>query len=122
MQCRGRRSNGETFLADVWFSTYQEGPAKKLAAIIGDISEDRDDDIGSQPVQLDLPERTPLNDREAAVLRLVLQGLPNREIASRLQISDSAVKNTLQQLFSKTEVRRRSQRVRVALERYPEVL
>jgi DNA-binding CsgD family transcriptional regulator len=32
------------------------------------------------------------------------------------------VKNTLQQLFAKTEVRTRSQLVRVALERYRELL
>jgi PAS domain-containing protein len=25
MQCRGHRGNGETFLADVWFSTYKDG-------------------------------------------------------------------------------------------------
>src|ERR1017187_2241559 len=33
MQCRGHRGNGESFTADVWFSTYKEGPAPKLAAI-----------------------------------------------------------------------------------------
>ena len=33
-------------------------------------------------------------------------------------ISESAVKNTLQQLFAKTGVRTRSQLVRVALESY----
>jgi two-component system nitrate/nitrite response regulator NarL len=56
------------------------------------------------------------------VLRLVVQGLANKEIASRMNISESAVKNTLQQLFGKTEVRTRSQLVRVALERYRDLL
>lgn len=36
----------------------------------------------------------------------------------RMEISESAVKNTLQQLFGKDEVRTWSQLVRVALERY----
>src|SRR5215469_3415546 len=41
MQCHGHRGNGESFLAEVWFSTYKEGIAPKLAAIIADVSEDR---------------------------------------------------------------------------------
>ena len=40
MQCLGHRGNGETFTADVWFSTYKEGPAPKLAAIIADVTEE----------------------------------------------------------------------------------
>src|SRR5208282_6732873 len=39
MQCRGHRGNGETFLADVWFSSYKDGAKPKLAAIIADVSE-----------------------------------------------------------------------------------
>jgi DNA-binding NarL/FixJ family response regulator len=63
-------------------------------------------------------ERIALNTRELEVLRQVVQGLANKEIATRMDISESAVKNTLQQLFGKTAVRTRSQLVRVALERY----
>src|ERR1017187_9369078 len=40
MQCRGHRGNGESFTADVWFSTYKEGPSPKLAAIIADVTEE----------------------------------------------------------------------------------
>jgi two-component system sensor kinase FixL len=121
MQCRGHRGNGESFLADVWFSSYKEGPTPKLAAIIADVTEERSAN-GAHSVPLDDQERTPLNSREIEVLRLVVQGLANKEIASRLDISESAVKNTLQQLFAKTEVRTRSQLVRVALERYRDLL
>ena len=39
-----------------------------------------------------------------------------------LNVSESVVKNTLQQLFAKTEVRTRSQLVRVALECYRDLL
>ena len=59
-----------------------------------------------------------LNSRETDVLRLLVQGLTNKEIASRLGVSESVVKNTRQQLFAKTEVRTRSQLVRIALEQY----
>ena len=67
-------------------------------------------------------ERLPLNARESHVLRLLVQGLANKEIAARMEISESAVKNTLQQLFTKSGVRTRSQLVRVALERYRNLL
>jgi PAS domain-containing protein len=39
------------------------------------------------------------------------QGLANNEIASRIGISESTVKNTCQQLFAKADVRTRSQRL-----------
>jgi two-component system, LuxR family, sensor kinase FixL len=121
MQCRGHRGNGESFLAEVWFSTYKERTTPKLAAIIADVTEEQAAANGSTP-SFDQKERPSLNSRELDVLRLVVQGLSNKEIASRMDISESAVKNTLQQLFGKTEVRTRSQLVRVALERYRDLI
>jgi len=59
-----------------------------------------------------------LNGRERAVLKGVFEGLTNKEIASRLQISESSVKAVMQQLFDKTSVRTRSQLVRIALEHH----
>ncbi len=67
-------------------------------------------------------QRKRLTDRERQVLRYVFEGLANKEIADRLQVSESAVKATLQQLFSKTGVRTRSQLVRTALENYKDQL
>jgi len=40
MQCRGRRSSGEYFLADVWFSTFRTNAGSRLAAMVVDASED----------------------------------------------------------------------------------
>lgn len=57
-----------------------------------------------------------LNDRQREVLQGVFEGLSNKEIAAKLDISEPYVKAILQQLFSKTGVRSRSQLVRVALE------
>ncbi|HTU44345.1 MAG TPA: LuxR C-terminal-related transcriptional regulator [Bryobacteraceae bacterium] len=117
MQCRGHRDNGESFMADVWFSTYKDSTRPKLAAIIGEIIEEPSSN--SHP---DRQERTPLSDRETEVLRLLVQGLLNKEIAVRLEVSESTVKNVLQQLFAKCGVRTRSQLVRVALEDYRDLL
>lgn len=58
------------------------------------------------------------NDRQRQVLRFVVEGLSNKEIAWRLQISESYVKAILQSLFQKTGVRTRGQLVRVAFEQY----
>lgn len=122
MQCRGHRGNGESFTADVWFSTYKEGPTPKLAAIIADVTEESVA-ISNHSAAADHQERrTPLADRETSVLSLVVQGLANKEIAVRMDISESTVKNTLQQLFAKTNVRTRAQLVRVALEQYRDLL
>jgi len=121
MQCRGHRGNGESFPAEVWFSSYKEGNTPKLAAIIADLSEEQSANAASALPEY-VKDRVALNNREAEVLRLVVQGLANKEIAARMSISESAVKNTLQQLFAKTEVRTRSQLVRVALEQYRDML
>lgn len=57
-----------------------------------------------------------LTEREQQVLQGVFEGLANKEIAARLGVTEGAVKASLQQLFQKTQVRTRSQLVRIALE------
>ena len=119
MQCRGQRDDGQPFMAEVWFSTYKEASIPKLAAIIG-VTEDGAAAMAAAPGD---PEgRNPLTARETEVLRYLVQGLANKEIAAKMDISESTVKNTFQQLFAKIGVRTRSQLVRVALERYRDKL
>jgi two-component system nitrate/nitrite response regulator NarL len=60
--------------------------------------------------------------RERRVLSYVFQGLLNKEIAEKMDVSESAIKATLQQLFAKTGVRTRSQLVRITLEHYRDQL
>jgi PAS domain S-box-containing protein len=122
MQCRGHRGNGETFTADVWFSTYKEGSTHKLAAIVADVTEDAVAAENTNGSSLDVRERAQVSAREMDVIRYLVQGLANKEIATRMEVSESTVKNTLQQLFAKTNVRTRAQLVRVALEQYRDLL
>lgn len=117
MQCQGHRDNGQVFTADIWFSTYREGTAPKVAAIIAETPEE-----AAAPVQSPDSSRPELNSRELEVLGFLVQGLANKEIAARMEVSESTVKNTLQQLFAKTGVRTRAQLVRVALEMFRDVL
>jgi two-component system, NarL family, nitrate/nitrite response regulator NarL len=73
----------------------------------------------AEPTESSPPPHPPLfNDRQRRVLRFVLEGLSNKEIAWRLQISESYVKAILQSLFQKTGVRTRGQLVRVTFEQY----
>ncbi len=51
----------------------------------------------------------PLSDRELDVLRLVAQGASNKEIAGALFIAEGTVKNHLTNIFSKLDVRDRTQ-------------
>jgi two-component system, NarL family, nitrate/nitrite response regulator NarL len=68
------------------------------------------------------PAASVFTDRQRKALRYVLEGLSNKEIAWRLQISESYVKSILQSLFQKTGVRTRGQLVRVAFEQYEDQL
>jgi two-component system, NarL family, nitrate/nitrite response regulator NarL len=61
-----------------------------------------------------------LTSRERVVLLAVFEGLSNKEIAMKLDLSESSVKAILHQLFAKTGVRSRGQLVRVTLEKYSE--
>jgi two-component system, NarL family, nitrate/nitrite response regulator NarL len=66
--------------------------------------------------------RPQLTERDKAVLRLVFQGLANKEIGTRLDIAEGAVKASLRQLFKKLSVQTRAQLVKVALENYRDQL
>lgn len=77
--------------------------------------------LNAPPEALDAG-RMSFSDRERAVLRGVLEGLANKEIADELGVSEASVKATLQRLFHKTGVRTRGQLVRTTLEEFPEEL
>lgn len=59
-----------------------------------------------------------LTERQRKILRNILDGFTNKEIASRIGVSETSVKATIQELFNKAGVRTRSQLVRVAIEQY----
>jgi two-component system nitrate/nitrite response regulator NarL len=78
----------------------------------------REDDLSHSAPGAPQSSAPVFNERQRKVLRFVLEGLSNKEIAWRLQISESYVKAILQGLFQKTGVRTRGQLVRVAVEQY----
>jgi two-component system, NarL family, nitrate/nitrite response regulator NarL len=66
--------------------------------------------------------RATLTVRDKTVMRGILQGLTNREIAGKLEISEGAVKASVRHVCEKLSVRTRSQLVKVALEQYKDQL
>src|ERR1700744_1800911 len=62
------------------------------------------------------PKRATLTERDRTVLRGILQGWTNRQIAGKLEISEGAVKASVRHVCEKLNVRTRSQLVKVALE------
>ena len=68
------------------------------------------------------PSAVKFTERDRALLRHVLEGLTNREIARNLKISEGAVKASLRLLFEKLKVRSRAQLVKVALEQHRDQL
>jgi DNA-binding NarL/FixJ family response regulator len=61
------------------------------------------------------PSRSRLTPRQQRVLSGICEGLGNKEIAAAEGVSETAVKGTVQQLFRKMRVRRRTLLVRIAL-------
>jgi DNA-binding NarL/FixJ family response regulator len=53
------------------------------------------------------PREVPLNERQLEILRLMSQGLSNREIAERTYLSENTIKSHVQEIFKKLEVRNR---------------
>jgi two-component system nitrate/nitrite response regulator NarL len=69
-----------------------------------------------------LPKRPTLMERDRTVLRFLLSGLTNREMAVQLEISEGAVKASLRHVCEKLGVKTRTQLVKVALEQYKDQL
>jgi two-component system nitrate/nitrite response regulator NarL len=68
------------------------------------------------------PKRASLTDRDKTILRCILQGLTNKEIGARIEISEGAVKASVRHVCEKLGVRTRSQLVKIALEQYKDQL
>jgi PAS domain S-box-containing protein len=112
MECEARRRDGETFTANVCFSTYNFSGSPRLTAVVTEPEASVSDLPAGHPDATEI-----LTNLEQTVLRGIFEGQTNKEIAGGLATSESAVKSTIQRLFTKLGARTRSQLVRIAIER-----
>lgn len=66
----------------------------------------------------DDPPARELTERQAEILRSVIRGLTNRDIAAQLDISPEVVKNHLNAIFSKIGAANRTEAVAIALRKH----
>ena len=59
-----------------------------------------------------------LTDKQAEIMRLVVQGLPTKQIAETVSISESGVKKHLQLIYAKIGASSRSEAVAIALRKH----
>jgi two-component system NarL family response regulator len=62
-------------------------------------------------------QREPLSDREISVLRLVMKGFANKQIAEELKITEATVKAHVSNILDKMDAPDRTRAVAVAIER-----
>jgi DNA-binding NarL/FixJ family response regulator len=73
---------------------------------------------GAKAESSEMQNTRPLTQRQQEVLSGILDGLTNKEIAWKLEASESSIKAVIQELFHKAGVRTRSQLVRIAIEKH----
>ena len=79
-----------------------------MPGYVGDLLAAFGDGVSARaPAQEALPE--PLTERETEVLRLLAQGLSNKEIAQRLVIGERTVKTHVSSVLAKINVSSRTQ-------------
>lgn len=71
---------------------------------------------GSEPSPISQPLLDPLSDRELEILRLVAEGLSNREVCERLFVALDTVKGHNRNIYQKLQVKRRTEAVARARE------
>lgn len=76
-----------------------------------------DAETATEPVSSDPAERSRLTARERQVLRLIAQGLSDREIARRLSISPRTVNGHVTKLLTKLDVESRTAAAALAVRR-----
>jgi DNA-binding NarL/FixJ family response regulator len=71
---------------------------------------------GEKSAESQEPDYEPLSERERDVLRLLADGLSNKEIASRLILAEGTIKNHVSTILDKLHAANRTQAARVARE------
>ena len=96
---------------------HRDTPPERLAAAVVAVAEGAtvlDDDAADALLRRAAPGAgplEPLTPRELEVLRLVAEGLPNKAVAARLEVSENTVKFHVNAIFGKLGVQSRTEAV-----------
>ncbi|HET7375629.1 MAG TPA: response regulator transcription factor [Anaerolineae bacterium] len=90
--------------------------ARKVLREFQHITHDRSH-VAAPRQKIDEPELEQLTDREEDVLKLLAAGLPNKDIALKLSLSEGTVKNHISAILAKLHANDRTQAVLTALKR-----
>ena len=71
---------------------------------------------GDMTITLHVPEGVELTDREMNVVQLVAQGMKNKDIAERLNVSQRTVESHVSNMLHKTQLKNRTELARWAME------
>ena len=74
-------------------------------------------DYSPELMDILLTQRSPLTNLESQLLKLVAEGLSNKDIASQLHLSDGMVRNYMTSILSKLGAENRTAAVRIAQEK-----
>lgn len=109
--------------ADPVYHTVQSLIALDRAGLLDEVKHLTVEQFLSQPARTEYPHLRPvpghapakrdmravLSERELEVVRLVAEGLSNKEISSRLTLSDKTVKNHISHILAKLKLTARTQ-------------
>ena len=74
-------------------------------------------DYSPELMDILLTQRSPMTNLESQLLKLVAEGLSNKDIASQLHLSDGTVRNYMTSILSKLGAENRTAAVRIAQEK-----
>ncbi|MBD2386640.1 helix-turn-helix transcriptional regulator [Cylindrospermum sp. FACHB-282] len=108
--CDGRLVGTVNFARDTGSPAFNGNDLADLSALCIHLSA-KLATLRTKPKTFESSASCPLTPRELQIAELVAQGLTNTEIAARLWISQSAVKQALKRMFRKLEVSSRAEMV-----------
>ena len=108
---RGNLSDAESTLAESEWLIEQRGFTDRLPQVHAEQARIQQSTNDSHQTPASQPLIEPLSERELDVLRLVAEGLTNREIAERLFLALDTIKGNNRRIYAKLGVQRRTEAI-----------
>jgi len=93
-----------------------EADSGDIVTVIKDLANHHQSAAKTRLVNFSLPPRPTLTSKQRSILKLVAEGLSNKQIATKLGMRDSTVKHYMSQLFKKFGRHRRTELIAVVMQ------